>query len=230
MTPVSEVYQEDCMVGMKRYPDKFFDLAIVDPPYGIGFGEFNRTNKDASGNRFKADKYENGSWDECTPDAQYFIELQRVSKHQIIWGGNYYFDVLGNSKGLICWYKHQPVSNFSDCEYAWTSINKPAKVFDYPYYGNIEGRSSAKPKIHPTQKPVALYKWLLENYANPGFKIIDTHLGSGSSRIAAFKMGFDFWAWEISGTYFDQQEERFKKETYEPLIKTTVLQQSKINL
>jgi site-specific DNA-methyltransferase (adenine-specific) len=230
MSNISEVFLEDCMVGMAKFPDRFFDLAIVDPPYGIGFGEFNRTNKDAAGNRFKANKYENGNWDECTPDVKYFMELKRVSKEQIIWGGNYYFDVLGNSKGLICWYKRQPVKNFSDCEYAWCSIDKPARVFDYPYYGNIEGRSCAKEKIHPTQKPIALYKWLLENYAKACDKILDTHLGSGSSRIAAYKMGFDFWGWEINEKYLTEHLNRFDKEIQEPLIKNIKPQQQTIQL
>jgi site-specific DNA-methyltransferase (adenine-specific) len=201
----------DCMEGMKRYVDKYFSLAIVDPPYGIGFGKFNRTNKTESGERYKANKYKNGDWDSAVPDSPYFLELQRVSKHQIIWGGNYYFDELGNSKGLICWYKHQPVDNFSDCEYAWISLDKPARVFDYPYYGNLEGHTKAAEKIHPTQKPVALYKWLLKNYATQGDKILDTHLGSGSSRIAAYDLGFSFTAFEIDADYFAAQEKRFQQ-------------------
>lgn len=206
----SEVFNMDCMEGMKQYPDKYFDLAIVDPPYGIDFGKFNRTNKTASGERYKANKYKNGDWDAGVPDSPYFIELKRVSKNQIIWGGNYYFDQLGNSKGLICWYKHQPVDNFSDCEYAWVSFDKPAKVFDYPYYGNLEGHTKATEKIHPTQKPVQLYKWILKHYAVNGDKILDTHLGSGSSRIAAHDLGFDFTAFEIDQDYFNAQEQRFK--------------------
>lgn len=211
--PVSEVKNIDCMEGMKAYPDKFFDLAIVDPPYGIGFGEFNRTNTDSSGNRYKADKYKNSNWDASAPDLAYFTELMRVSKHQIIWGGNYFLNHLGNSKGMICWYKHQPVDNFSDCEFAWNSIDTPAKVFDFRYYGNLEGKTSASEKVHPTQKPIALYKWLLLNYAQKGFKILDTHLGSGSSRVAAFHLGFDFFGFEIDPDYFFAQEKRFKEQT-----------------
>jgi site-specific DNA-methyltransferase (adenine-specific) len=225
---VSEVKNMDCVEGMRAFPDGFFDLAICDPPYGINFGQFNRTNKDGAGNRVKANKYKNGSWDEATPDIQYFNELRRVSKHQIIWGGNYYFDVLGNSKGLICWYKHQPVSNFSDCEYAWCSMNKPAKVFDFPYYGGIEGKTSASPKIHPTQKPIALYKWLLENYAKKGDKILDTHLGSGSSRIAAYHMGFYFVGFEIDADYMNEQEKRFQQAIHEPLFINKPPKQSSI--
>jgi site-specific DNA-methyltransferase (adenine-specific) len=217
---ISEVTNEDCMIMMARYPDKFFDLAIVDPPYGIDFGSFNRTNKDPSGNRFKANKYKNGKWDEKSPERPFFCELRRVSNFQVVWGGNYFFEILGNAKGLICWYKKQPVSNFSDCEYAWTNIDKPARVFEFAYYGNLEGRTSASEKIHPTQKPIPLYNWILNNYGNEGDKILDTHLGSGSSRIAAYKLGFDFWGCELDKDYFDAAEKRFKEAINEPLFQT----------
>lgn len=201
------------MEAMKTFPDGFFELAICDPPYGIGFGEFNRTNTDGAGNRYKADKYKNSNWDDAAPDQLYFAELKRVSKHQIIWGGNYFLNHLGNSKGMICWYKRQPVDNFSDCEFAWNSIDKPAKVFDFRYYGNLEGKTSASEKIHPTQKPIDLYRWLLMNYAKQGDKILDTHLGSGSSRIAAYQLGFDFYGYEKDEEYFKAQEKRFLEQT-----------------
>lgn len=199
----------DCMDLMRDTPDNFYDLAIVDPPYGIGFGTFNRTNKNDIGQRMKANKYKNGDWDISVPDIKYFEELKRVSKNQIVWGGNYYFDVLGNSKGLICWFKHQPVNNFSDCEYAWNSIDKPARVFSYPYYGNIEGNTSASEKVHPTQKPIKLYQWLLDNYATPDMHILDTHLGSGSSAIAAHYFGCKFTGIEIDKDYYDAAVKRF---------------------
>jgi site-specific DNA-methyltransferase (adenine-specific) len=208
---LSVVTNEDCMEMMKRYPDKFFELAIVDPPYGIGFGKYNRTNIDAAGKRHKANKYKNGNWDGTTPNTEYFKELMRVSKNQIIWGGNY-FD-LPPTRGFIFWYKNQPVPNFADGEFAWTSFDKVAKCFDYRYYGNLEGSTSASDKIHPTQKPVALYKWLIANYAKEGDKILDTHLGSGSSRIAAYIMGFDFYGCEINKDYLGAQEKRFKEQT-----------------
>jgi len=193
---------------MAEYPDKYFDLAIVDPPYGIGFGQFNRTNKASNGERIKANKYKNGDWDTSIPDEAYFAQLKRISREQIIWGGNYYFDILGNSKGLICWFKHQPVDNFSDCEYAWVSFDRPAKVFDYPYYGNLEGNTKAATKIHPTQKPIALYRWLLKNYAKEGDKILDTHLGSGSIAIACHDYKFDLVASEIDKEYYDATMKR----------------------
>jgi site-specific DNA-methyltransferase (adenine-specific) len=211
--PKIELLNIDCMEYMAGVPDKFFDLAIVDPPYGIGFGEFNRTNKDSQGNKFKANKYKNSNWDDATPDSKYFFELERISKNRIVWGGNYYFDLLGNSKGLICWYKHQPVNNFADCEYAWTNIDKPAKVFDFQYYGNLEGNTTASEKIHPTQKPVKLYRWLLKNYAKEGDKILDTHGGSMSSAIACHQMGFDLTLCELDKDYYEAGVKRFREQT-----------------
>ena len=171
-----EMLNCDCMEYMAGLPDKAFDLAIVDPPYGIGFGEFNRTNKTSSGERFKANKYKHGDWDTSAPPPEYFKELFRVSKNQIIWGGNYFPSLwVSGCKGFIFWNKGNPVDNFADGELAWTSFDKPAKQFDFKYYGNLEGKTSAQTKIHPTQKPVALYKWLLSRYAKPGDRILDTH-------------------------------------------------------
>lgn len=203
------ITNEDNMALMARYPDKYFDLAIVDPPYGIGFGSFNRTNKTSDGTRVKADKYKNSDWDSDIPDDAYFSELIRVSKNQIVWGGNY-FPVLwvNGCKGFIFWHKGNPVPNFADGELAWTSFNKVAKQFDFRYYGNLEGQTSAIEKIHPTQKPVALYKWLLDKYAKPNDKILDTHLGSGSIAIACHDYGFDLTACELDKEYFDKAMER----------------------
>jgi len=209
---ISEVLNEDCLIGMALYPDKFFDLAVVDPPYGIGFGEFNRTNTDSAGNRYKANKYKQADWDDEKPNTDYFKELMRVSKDQIVWGGNYFPDLwLNGCKGFIFWYKGNPVPNFSDGELAWTSFNKVAKQFDYRYYGSLEGKTSASDKIHPTQKPIALYDWIYKNYLPNGGKVIDTHLGSGSNRIAADKAGnIDFYGWELDKDYYEAQETRWK--------------------
>lgn len=196
---------------MARYPDKYFDLAIVDPPYGIGFGSFNRTNRDSAGNRFKADKYKNSDWDKSIPETEYFKELVRVSKNQIVWGGNYFPFLWENGcKGFIFWFKRQPVSNFSKGELAWTSFNKPANCFDFAYFGGIEGKTKAESKIHPTQKPIDLYKWLLDEYAKPGDKILDTHLGSGSIAIACHDYGFDLTACELDPDYYQAAMKRLK--------------------
>jgi site-specific DNA-methyltransferase (adenine-specific) len=197
---------------MDRYEDNYFDLAIVDPPYGIGFGEFNRTNKDSNGKRYKANKYKQSNWDDEIPTDEYFIELQRVSKNQIVWGGNYFPYLWKNGcKGFIFWHKGNPVHNFSDGELAYTSFNKVAKMFDYRYYGNLDGNTSAKEKYHPTQKPIALYEWLLMNYAKEGDKILDTHLGSGSIAIACHNLGYDLTACELDKEYYDAAMKRINE-------------------
>lgn len=197
---------------MRSLPDKYFDLCIADPPYGIGFGTYNRTNKSADGTRYKANRYHNAEWDSAIPSEELFKELFRVSKEQIIWGGNYFPSLWQNGcKGFIFWDKKQPVNNFADGELAYTSFNKPAKCFRYPYYGNI---NSEKDRIHPTQKPTALYSWILDNYAKGGGKIFDPFLGSGSSRIATYKKGYDFYACELDKDYYDAQEERFRRECF----------------
>ena len=203
------ITNEDNMQLMARYESNYFDLAIVDPPYGINFGEFNRTNKDSSGNRYKANKYKQSDWDNEIPKDEYFMELKRVSKNQIVWGGNYFPYLWKNGcKGFIFWKKNNPVDNFSDGELAYTSFNKVAKCFEYSYFGNIEGNTSASKKYHPTQKPIKLYEWLLMNYANKGDKILDTHLGSGSIAIACHNLGFDLTACELDKEYYEAAMKR----------------------
>jgi len=199
----------DCVAYMKTQPDNAFKLAIVDPPYGLGFGTFNRTNKASNGERYKADKYKNADWDNAIPDDEYFEELLRVSENQIVWGGNYFpYLWQHGGKGFIFWYKGNPVPNFSDGELAWTSFNKPAKQYDYRYYGGHDGKTLAKPKIHPTQKPISLYEWLLMEYANEGDNILDTHLGSGSIAIACHNLGYDLTGLEIDPDYFKATSKR----------------------
>jgi site-specific DNA-methyltransferase (adenine-specific) len=207
-----KITNEDNMELMARYEDNYFDLAIVDPPYGIGFGKFNRTNKTSDGTRIKADKYKNSDWDDNIPNEDYFKELFRVSKEQIIWGGNYFpFIWSYGGKGFIYWHKGNPVPNFSDGELAWTSFNKVAKQFDYRYYGNLEGNTSASEKHHPTQKPVKLYEWLLMNYAKEGDKILDTHLGSGSIALACHNLKYDLTACELDTEYYNAAMKRLKQ-------------------
>ena len=215
MTPISETYNMDCMEYMKTLPDKAFDLCICDPPYGIGETAKKALSRARATTKWKSAKpvyyVGNDKWDDAPPPKEYFDELFRVSKNQIIWGANYYPQYLKRSMGWIAWYKkgQNPNSDFSDCEFAYTSFWRAAKLFDFPWvgFGAVNAREQ---RIHPTQKPVALYKWLLSNYAKPGDKILDTHLGSGSSRIAAYDMGFDFYATELDKDYFCAQEKRFK--------------------
>jgi site-specific DNA-methyltransferase (adenine-specific) len=195
---ISQVTNEDCMELMSRYPDKYFELAIVDPPYGI----------DIEQRIFKDDK----KWDTEIPTKEYFDQLFRVSKNQIIWGGNYFIQHLYPTKCFLTWDKKiTDTHTFSMVEFAWTSFNTCAKTFYSPPPGHRGFYKIDGVRIHPTQKPVDLYKWLLKNYASDGDKILDTHLGSGSSRIAADKMGFDFYACELDRDYFEAQEKRFKE-------------------
>ena len=178
------IYNEDSLQALRAMQDKQFDLAIVDPPYGIGI----------SGNPVRQ-QHTRKSWDDAIPDKEYFDQLFRVSKNQIVWGGNYFG--LPPTQGFIIWNKVQP-ENFSlaMCEYAWSSIQSPAKMW-------TRSVLAEKNKIHPTQKPVDLYKWILSKYAESGAKILDTHLGSGSIAIACWDMGFDLTAYEIDKEYFD---------------------------
>jgi len=202
--PISEVHLIDCMEYMATCKDKQLDLAIVDPPYGIGFGDYERGS---SGIKVKEryTKTEKKKWDNNVPNDEYFKELFRISKNQIICGGNYFN--LPPTQGFVFWYKKNPVPNFADGEYIWTSFQVPAKCFNYMYYGNINTESD---RTHPTQKPINLYKWLLKNYAKEGDTIFDSHMGSQSSRIACYEGGFDFVGCELDKDYFDAGCKRFE--------------------
>ena len=187
-------YNMDCMEGMKEFPDKYFELAIVDPPYGLGESVVN------SGGRFKRYENKNGNWDLTIPTQEYFVELKRVSRNQIVWGGNYFN--LPPTKCFLIWDKKQPHDvSFASCEMAWTSFNSVAKTF---YYSPMQD----KWRFHPTQKPVALYEWLLQHYAKKGDKILDTHVGSASSLIACYNLGFDYVGFELDKDYFDAASKR----------------------
>jgi site-specific DNA-methyltransferase (adenine-specific) len=191
ITDKIEITNEDNMLLMERYPDNYFDLAIVDPPYGIGI--------ETSGTHFKKNKAK--GWDNETPTKEYFIELKRVSKNQIIWGGNYFFNELGNTKTFLIWDKKiDEDMSFAMCELAWTSFKNGAKIF--------KQTATQIERIHPTQKPVALYKWLLDKYAQQGDKILDTHLGSGSIAIACHDYSFDLTACELDAEYYEKAVER----------------------
>jgi len=185
------ITNEDNMALMARYPDNYFELAIVDPPYGIGISK-NPVRQ----------KHNKKNWDSATPNEKYFKELFRVSKNQIIWGGNY-FD-LPPTQGFFIWDKKQPHDfSLAMCEFAWSSIQKPAKMWSLSIH-------KEQNKIHPTQKPVELYKWILEHNAKDGDKILDTHLGSGSIALACHDYGFELTACELDAEYYEKAVERIK--------------------
>lgn len=201
-------YNMDCMIGMKEFPDKYFELAIVDPPYGINLKGANVIkNKSDSNTVF------NTEWDKSIPDKAYFEELMRVSKEQIIWGGNYFLNHLGYCKAPIIWDKLNGDSLYADGEMAWTSkgLPKNLKIWKHQWCGAFKDSERGAEKIHPTQKPVALYEWLLQHYAKPGDKILDTHVGSASSLIACHNLGFQYVGFEIDKDYYDQSLERLNR-------------------
>tara|TARA_R110001592_G_scaffold351111_1_gene647968 strand:- start:25 stop:660 length:636 start_codon:yes stop_codon:yes gene_type:complete len=201
------LYNQDCLEAMKDMKDNQFDLAIVDPPYGINITKNKRLN-----NNSKKD------WDKEIPTPEYFKELFRVSKNQIIWGGNYFIEYLKNTRCYLNWDKLNHSDTYADCEMAWTSFDKNAKIFKYMWDGNrygfigaIQGVGKKSIRTHPTQKPVALYEWLLINYAKEGDKILDTHLGSGSIAIACHNLGYDLTGYEIDKEYFDAATKRLQQ-------------------
>lgn len=187
------LYNQDCMEAMASMEDNQFDLAIVDPPYGINLNF----------NQLGYSKHKHKSWNDNVPPQKYFDELFRISKEQIIWGFNHFLEKLPSTKSVIFWNKHQN-GTFAQGELAWCSIGT-VKYFDRAYQKDIGG------KIHPTQKPVALYTWLLDKYAKQGWKILDTHLGSGSSAIAAHDMGYEFHGYELDEEYFEAASKRLKE-------------------
>jgi site-specific DNA-methyltransferase (adenine-specific) len=218
------ITNEDNMLLMARYPDKYFDLAIVDPPYGIGAGKQNVSSCKMKGRKnsiIKRSDLKSKEWDNEIPNKEYFNELFRVSKNQIIWGGNYFPLPLINS--WIVWNKLQVLETRSDGELAWTSFKRPLKIVPLLQDGFKRGQNvgynqpviynvpfSGKQTIHPTQKPIVLYKWILDKYANPNDKILDTHLGSGSIAIACHDYGFDLTACELDKEYYDKAIQRIQ--------------------
>jgi len=204
---LNRLYLMDCMEGMKNIPDKYFELAIVDPPYGINMdgGKIGGDNCGIS----KA--YTKKQWDNHPPDKEYFDELIRVSKNQIIWGANHFISKIPyDSPCWIVWDKDN-TGNFADCELAWTSFPTAVRKYKFRWNGMLqENMKNKEQRIHPTQKPVALYKWLLHNYAKQGDKILDTHVGSASSLIACYEYGFDFIGFEIDKDYYEAAQKRLQ--------------------
>lgn len=202
----------DCMEGMKQFPDKYFELAIVDPPYGINQnGGKNKTRGRAVAAKDYKPFY---GGDKEAPQKEYFEELFRVSKDQIIFGANHFISRIPyDSHCWIVWDKDNEKSQFADCELAWTSFDSAVKKFKYRWNGMLqEDMRNKEYRIHPTQKPVALYKWIISKYANPGDKILDTHVGSASSLIAFHQMGFDFLGFELDEHYYNLASERLQNE------------------
>jgi len=211
---ISETYLMDCIAGMKEYPDKFFDLAVVDPPYG---------NNLSGGRSAKNGWNPNINWDKCnkgwnlnTPNYEYFTELFRVSKNQIIWGGNYFTKDLPPSECWLIWDKGQRDFSLADGEMAWSSFDKAMRI--HTLHRAVANQET---KLHPTQKPVKLYDWIFKNYSEPGQKVIDTHLGSGSSRISAYNYGLNFYGFEIDEEYYYNQQGRFENFLRHPTLFST---------
>lgn len=194
---------------MRQLPDKYFELAIVDPPYGIGMDG----GKIGGGVLAKQSVYTKKHWDKESPPKVYFEELKRVSQNQIIFGANHFISKMPfDSSSWIVWDKRNGNNSFADCELAWSSFNSAARIFRYRWAGMLQENMKEKEvKIHPTQKPVALYEWILSKYANPGDKILDTHVGSASSLIACHKGGFDFIGAELDKEYYAKAQERLSR-------------------
>lgn len=208
---INIVLNRDCLEAMREMEDNAFDLAVVDPPYGIGEDwkkrKYNRRRP--SNTVYKATSYAN----DAIPSQRYFDELRRVSKNQIIWGYNYFAHILGSTNYLIVWDKccgRNDIVKYSKCEIAYTSFHIPCNIIRVSWDGYRMGAETGTKKIHPHQKPIALYEEIFDIYTKPGMRVLDTHVGSGSSRIAAYKAGLDFVGYEIDKDYFEAQERRFQ--------------------
>ncbi|GHV18247.1 methyltransferase [Clostridia bacterium] len=215
MFDLNRLYNADCMDGMREFPDRFFDLAIVDVPYGINAGDYKRGGTQARHAAAASTVYTRKDWDKEPPPAVYFSELRRISKNQIIWGANHFISRLPlDSPCWIVWDKQNGDNGYADCELAWTSFKSAVRQFSFKWQGMLQGDMKNKEsRVHPTQKPVALYRWLLQRYATPDNKIIDTHAGSASSLIACWEMGLDFIGFEIDTEYYTSANERLQSVT-----------------
>jgi len=204
----NRVFNVDCLRGIEMYADKLFDLAIIDPPYGI---DINNQGQGKGGGVAKKIDYLKKDWDKSAPSEEFFKELMRVSKNQIIFGANHFISKIPfDSSCWIVWDKDNGGTDFADCELAWTSFNTAVRKVKHKWAGMLQENMKIKEKrIHPTQKPVTLYRWILDNYAKESDKILDTHVGSGSSRIACYMAGLEFVGFELDKDYYDAQEKRF---------------------
>jgi site-specific DNA-methyltransferase (adenine-specific) len=223
MLELNAIYNMDCMEGMEQIPDKYFELAIVDPPYGdVKAGGY--MNGKSAGGVASHPEYDYAIWSQKKPNSEYFKELFRVSKNQVIWGGNYFsVEIAKNSTCWIVWDKCNGNTKWADCELAWTSFDRAVRLFRFMWNGMLQGQGITnghlmqgnkalnEKRIHPTQKPVMLYKWILQNFASCGDKVIDTHGGSCSSAIACHDMGFEFIAFEKELGYYDAAVNRIEQ-------------------
>ena len=200
------LYNKDCLEALKEFKDNQFDLAIVDPPYGLGDRLVKGGAKGGMGTLKNLADDKVTTWDDEIPTPEYFTELKRVSKNQIIWGGNYFLDYLGKTDGFIVWDKMNGTNPMADAELAWQNVKGTTRMFRWHHFSGERTK-----KIHPTQKPVKLYEWLLMNYAKEGDKILDTHLGSGSIAIACHNLGFDLEGYELDTEYFEAATKRLKQ-------------------
>ncbi len=196
------IYNMDCLKAMQDMKDNQYDLAIVDPPYGIN------QDKGIQIGKWARNIHKTKNWDNTIPSKEYFKELKRISKNQIIWGGNYFINYLFNTRCMLVWDKKNGTNPLSDCELAWTSFTTSVRKFTY---NHIQDYNSNIKRIHPTQKPVQLYKWILQNYAKEGDTILDTHLGSGSIAVACHDMGFSLDAYELDTDYYNSACKRLKE-------------------
>ena len=202
-----KLYNADCMEVMKTFKDKQFSLAICDPPYGIDADQ--KRGDTGRNGHIKQRDYHIGNWDKGIPTPEYFAELKRVSKNQIIWGGNYFIDYLSNTSCFIVWDKDNGDNYYADCELAWTSFDTAVRKVKYKWHGFLQGDMKNKQqRIHPTEKPIHLYKWLLQNYAKEGDTILDTHFGSLSIGIACHDLKFDLTAIELDEDYYEMAKKR----------------------
>lgn len=211
MNPTINLYHGDCMEAMKGMKDKQYDLAIVDPPYGIGASNDVRGNTQYGNAAAISKSYGKKDWDGSSPKEEYFNELRRVSKNQIIWGANHFINKQPlDSPCWIVWDKENGENGYADCELAWTSFKSAVRKVKIRWHGMLQyDMKNKEDRVHPTQKPVKLYRWLLKNYAQEGWKILDTHGGSMSIAIACYDMGFDLDLWEIDKDYYGAGVKRF---------------------
>ena len=228
----SEVHLIDCVEFMRGLPDNYFSLSICDPPYGIGEDGLKNHSR---GKIAKSKEYTPKQWDSSAPEREYFEQLKRVSKNQIIWGANHFIENIpdSNSSCWIVWDKENGENDFADCELAYTSFDTAVRRFKFRWAGMLQGNMANKEtRIHPTQKPVALYRWLLRNYAKSNDNIFDSHMGSQSSRIACHMEGFDFTGCELDAEYFEQGNQRYETflKTYGTTDPTKAIKGQQINL